>query len=309
MQIKKKSTNRFHITTILLLLSLLAEAQLVEVQVDYNSNRDCIFGAYNNAAVPMFVHINFADLQFTAFSETLPYIKKLDPGFNSLFTLYSENGQTPRFQYDIKSYHSDPTADVNLNFPYLITFEPGLKVSTKNIKSIAGFRGEDEPKSWVATGFNAKTGNKVYAARQGIIVEIAGKEKAGEPIFWYNAWNYSVTLLQTDGTLICYRNVFDKENKLELNQKIHAGELLGEIAPGANELILLIYHNMLSGSVSINHTGKNSTDLHYIIPQFVVNDTDIEILNSAKEYIVIHPNLIRGLEMSKREKKKILQSK
>jgi len=281
-------------------------AQLVEVQVDYNSNRDCVFGAYNNAKVPMYLHINFADLSNTSFSETLPYIKKLDPGFNSLFTLYSAGGQTPHFQYDIKSFRSNPTANVNLDFPYLIPFKPGENVTPKSVKSITGFRGENEPKSWLATGFIAKTGDEIYAARQGIIVEIAGKEKTGDPVYWYNAWNYSVTLLQPDGTLICYRNIIDRNNRLELNQKIHAGEFLGEVAPGAKELILLIYRNKISDLISTNNTGKNSSDLKYIIPQFAVNENNIEILNSAKEYNVVHPASVRGLEMSKKEKRKIL---
>jgi len=306
----QNNMNRFLFFTILLYLSLTTKAQLVEVQVDYNSSRDCIFSAYNNVKVPMYLHLNFADLMNTSFTETLPYVKKLTPGFNSLFTLYSENGQVPRFQYDIKSFRSDPTANVDLNFPYLIPFKPGEKITLKNVKTIAGFRGDKEPESWLATGFNAKPGDKVYASRQGVIVEISGKEKQGEAITWYNTWNNSITLLQPDGTLICYRNVRDKNNELNLNQKVYAGEVLGELASGANELIVLIYHNTISGLISTtNKTTGNSDNLKFIIPQFAVNENDIEILNSAKEYIVVHPVSVRGLEMSKKEKRKILGKK
>jgi hypothetical protein len=302
--------NRILFTNLLLLLSFLAQAQLVEVQADYNSNRDCIFSAYNNAKVPMYLHLNFADLSNTSFTETLPYVKKLTPGFNSLFTLYSENGQVPRFQYDIKSFKSDPTAEVNLNFPFLIPFKPGTKVISKNVKSIAGFRGDQEPKSWLATGFSVNPGDEVYASRQGVIVEISGEEKEGEPMTWYNTWNNSITLLQPDGTLICYRNIQDKNNRLAINQKIQAGEFLGEVVPDATNLLLLIYHNTVSGLISVtNQTKAKSDDLKFIIPQFVVDENDTEILSTSKEYVVVHPDSVRGLEMSKKEKKKILGRK
>ncbi len=82
---------------------------------------------------------------------------------------------------------------------------------------------------------------------------------------------------------------------LELNQKIHAGQLMGEIAPSADILKILIYQNSLG-----------TDDLRFIIPQFEVGENELEIVNIAKEYDVVHPNSVRGLEMSKREKRKIL---
>ncbi len=269
-------------------------AQLVEVRAEYNGVGDCVFSAHNNSKTPIFLNIDFADLENTTFNETLPYIKKLDPGFNSLFTLQRDlDADVPRFNYQMKSYRSNPSTIVNLDFPYLIPFQPGTKVRAKEVENIDGFWGTQKLKSWVAIGFNANPGDKVYASRQGIIVEIAGEVKQGESMYWYHTWNKSITLLQTDGTLMCYRNVLAKN--LELNQKVYAGELLGEVVAGAKDLILLIYQNSLS-----------SDELRFIIPQFYVNENEVEIVNQAKEYLVEHPNSIRGLEMSKKEKKKIL---
>ena len=286
--------NKFFILIITIFIFEGANAQLVEVQADYNSIGDCIFSAVNNAKTPMFLNIDFADLQNTTFNETLPFVKKLDPGFNNLFTLERYlDADVPRFNYQMKTFHSDPSSIVDLDFPYLIPFEPGTKVRAKEVKSIAGFWGSNELKSWVAIGFHAKPGDKVYASRQGTIVEIAGQIKGEEPLYWYNTWNNSITLLQPDGTLICYRNVVSKS--LELNQKIHAGQLMGEIAPSADILKILIYQNSLG-----------TDDLRFIIPQFEVGENELEIVNIAKEYDVVHPNSVRGLEMSKREKRKIL---
>lgn len=291
--------NKLIIFLSLLLLGVNSRAQLVDVQVDYNSNGDCIFSAHNNLKTPVFLKIDFADLQNTSFPETLPYVKMMEPGFNSLFMLERyPDADVPSFNYQMKTYRSNPNSIIDLDFPYLFPFEEGSKIKAKEIKSIYGFRGVKEPKSWIASGFQAKEGEAVFAARQGLVVEISGLKKEKDQQSWYNTWNNSITLLQPDGTLICYRNVVNTSKILKLNQKIHAGQKLGEIAVGASELILLIYQNSLS-----------SDDLRFIIPKFCVEENKYGILNIAKEYLVFHPLTVRGLEMSKKEKRKILGGK
>jgi hypothetical protein len=273
-------------------------AQLVEIQYDYNNVGDCIFGANNYAKTPLFINLFFTNIENTTFKEKSPYVKKVDPGFTALFTLLREMENAPQFIFDIKTYRSNPVASVNLGFPYLVPFAPGTRVKPVDIKNIAGFWGDESPKSWKATGFGAEPGDAVYAARQGQIVEIVGENRTGDPKLWYNTWTNSITLLQPDGTLITYKNVIDKENKLEPNQKIQAGQILGEIAPNSSEIVLMIYHNTL-----------NSPDLQFVIPLFVTSPGKTEILNSALNIEVVHPLEIVGLEMTKKEQKKFLNQK
>jgi hypothetical protein len=272
------------------------KAQLVEVQYDYNNVGDCIFGAHNHSKTPLFMHLFFTNIEYTSFREPMPYIKKLDPGFTGLFTLLREEDHAPQFIFEIKTFRSNPVADVNLDFPYLVPFAPGEMVKPVDINNIDGFCGNEAPKSWKATGFAANPGETVYASRQGEVVEIVGQTRGGDPKTWYNTWTNAITLLQPDGTLITYKNVIAKDKKPELNQKIQAGEILGEVAPNASEIVLLIYHNTLK-----------STDLQFIIPLFVTAPGKTEIVNSAQNIGVIHPVEVRGLEMTKKEQKKILK--
>jgi hypothetical protein len=272
------------------------KAQFVEVQYDYNNVGDYIFGAHNYAKTPLFLHLFFTNIEYTSFKETMPYVKRVDPGFTSLFTLMREEDMTPQFLFQIKTFRSNPVAVVNLDFPYLVPFAPGTMVKPVDAKNIDGFWGAEEPKSWKATGFAANPGDPVYAARQGQIVEIAGSMREDDPKTWYHAWSNAITLLQPDGTLITYKNVIDKGNKLKLNQKIQSGEILGEVAPNSSEIVLMIYHNTL-----------NSSDLQFIIPLFVTSPGKTEIVNSAQNIEVVHPVEIRGLEMTKKEMKKILK--
>ena len=280
---------------ILVFLFLKNNAQLVEIQYDYNNVGDCIFGANNYTKTPLFINLFFTNIENTTFKEPSPYVKKVDPGFTGLFTLFREQENAPQFIFDIKTFRSNPVARVNLDFPYLVPFAPGTRVKPVDIKNIAGFWGDESPKSWKATGFSTSPGDAVYAARQGQIVEITGENRSGDPKLWYHTWTNSITLLQPDGTLITYKNVTDKNNKLVLNQKIQPGEILGEVAPDSKEIVLMIYHNSL-----------NSSDLQFVIPLFVTSPGKTEIVNSALNIEVVHPVEIVGLEMTKKEQKKFL---
>jgi hypothetical protein len=68
------------------------------------------------------------------------------------------------------------------------------------------------------------------------------------------------------------------------------------VAPGSTEVIVLIFQHSL-----------NSTDLRFVIPQFVAGEKETGILLSSRKYKVVHPIEIRGLEMSNREKRRNLK--
>ena len=286
----------FLIATFLFLLSN-SNAQLVEVQANYNSVGDVDFVAYNNTPAPLFLNVDFADLENTTFNEPLPFIKLLEPGFNTLFTLQRyPDADVPRFNYQIKSFKSNPMALADLDFPYLIPFSPGKEVTVFDVKGLTGFWGSEEPDSWNATGFQATPGEPVFASRTGTIVEVVGAQRTGEPQTWYHTWNNSITVLQPDGTLICYRNVLDVSKKLKVNEKIFAGQPLGVVAPGSTEIIVLIFQHSL-----------NSTVLLFVIPEFFIGENETGILLSSRKYTVAHPIEIRGQEMSNREKRRNLK--
>jgi hypothetical protein len=282
---------------IFLLQFVLVRAQLVQVEYNYNNVGDCIFGAHNQAKTPLYLQMWFTNLEYTSFREELPYIKKLDPGYNTLFTLARESEESaPQFIFEIKTFRSDPAPKVNLDFPYLVPFAPGTEIKPVDVNSIAGFWGPEEPKGWKASGFLASQGIPVFAARQGQVVEITGASRAGNSQTWYNTLSNAITLLQPDGTLIIYKNVVDKSNSLKLNQKIQAGEQMGELAAGANELVIVIYHYSLS-----------STGLQFIIPSFLTEPGKTEIVNSAQTIKVVHPDEVRVLEMTKKEQRQYLK--
>jgi len=184
----------------------------------------------------------------------------------------------------------------DLNFPYLIPLQEGREVEVFEVKSLRGFWGTEEPSSWNAAGFVVQSGEPIFASRNGIVVEIVEAKRMGDPQTWYHTWNNSVTVLQPDGTLICYRNVWDDSKKLKLGEKIYAGQQLGIVAPGTSELILLIFQHSL-----------NSADLRFVIPQFITGEKELTLLLPSQKYTVIHPKEIRAMEMTNREKRRYLK--
>ncbi len=288
----------YRLTFLVLLVIFYSElkAQLVEVDNNVISAGDVVFGATNFTKTPLFLKVEFTELQNTTEDYRLVYYNKLEPGYNSLFNLTRANGSgVPFFSYKTKVYRSDPVANVNLDFPYLIPLEPGNNATIFDVKNIDGFWGDENLKSWTATGFNSSPGDAVYAARTGEIVEIVGQERTGNSDFWYNTWTNVITVLQPDGTLILYKNIIVRDRNLKLNQKIFAGQILGEVAPDSHEIVILIYHN----------SGR-SDDLLFIIPQFITTPGKVEMVNSLMNINVIHPKEIRGLEMTQREQRRIL---
>jgi len=142
------STNMRKCILILLLsiCSLAVSAQLVNVQADYDALGDCYFSAYNNTKVPLFLNVKLADLENTVFTESLPYVKKLVPGFTSLFTLQRDpEADVPRFTYEVKMFRSNPLANVDLNFPYLLPFPEGKEVRVFEVTEFDHFWGQEDP--------------------------------------------------------------------------------------------------------------------------------------------------------------------
>jgi hypothetical protein len=287
---------KIYLTALAVFQILVLFGQPVEVQADYNSLGDCIFSAYNNSKVPVFLNIKFGDLQNTTFSEPVPYVKELSPGFNNLFTLLRYEGEdVPRFNYEIKVYRSNPLGEINFDFPYLIPLREGTDVKVFDVKEIKGFWGTEDLSSWTAVGFISNSGNDVFAARNGIIAEITGPQRQGDASLWYHTWTNTITVLQPDGTLICYHGVAASNKNLKVGDKIYAGQILGQVSSDDGKLVLMIYYQSLF-----------SDDLKFIIPKFVLGEGDIDIVNSSKDYKVSHPYEIRAREMTRKEQRQIL---
>ncbi len=267
-------------------------AQKIEVQADYTDIGDVEFVAYNNTQVPLFLYINFADLSNATFDEVLPYVKMVTPGYNDLFILRRYlDAEAPSFNYEIDQFVSNPVANVDLDYPYLLPFKPQTTVQSVAIED---FKHPYKKffADYYSTIFKALPAALVYACRNGVVVAIK-KDGVLTPNAYPGGHN-SVTILQPDGTLITYQNIIPK--KLKEGKKIYAGEQIGNLLPQDSTLIIFITQSQL-----------DSHELKPIIPKFQVDKESVELVVGNQILNVVHPKSVRGKEMTRREKRKHLK--
>ncbi len=272
------------------------EAEKVQIRLSYNQNRNStFFSAYNQAEYPVFVHINFKEVSRLSFFEEQPYVKKIPPGFTDLFVLeQSHERNLPRFPFEFKVYPSNPLADVNLDFPYLLPFCEGESAVPQEVDT------SDQALSVIPNkedgffyAFRAVPGQEICAARKGVVVDIFSRLKDEPKEGAAKGYSY-ITLLHEDGTLATYFNATSDNKPLKLNQTIYPGEVFSCLDSISDELIVAVYYNRLF-----------SSDYIFLSPKFHLSNADSHSLKINTEYTVAHPKEIRELEMTKKEKKKL----
>lgn len=295
---------RFYtITTLFLIIFLKGTAQYdavniiktgpVDVRIEY-AYGNSIFSAHNNASYPVFLHVHFKEVSKLSFFEKQPYVKCLKAGFNELFVLEkSREHGLPKYDYTIRYYPSNPFAIVDLDFPYLLPFEAGTVAIPKKVLSLEGFITEYSLYGWSANGFNAQPKQIITACRTGTVIEIIN-ENIKDSILMSNVVKSRITLLHTDGTLASYIGVVSND-EIELSERITAGNSVGQMESDNNELIVLFYKNR-----------PFSDELEFIFPKFQLSEGVVKPMVYEKKYTVVHPVSTLGLELTKREKKKIL---
>ena len=297
-------------STLIILLSLLSVSSFaqssysavniyneenVEVRTSYNAgSNSTLFSAYNKAEYPVFLHIYFNEVSRLSFHEKQPFIKKLPHGLTDLFVLdNSRERNLPRFPFKMKTYPSNPLAEINREYPYLLPLREGEVAIRRKVdnssKELSVF---PNPKEGVFYGFQVEPGQEVCACRKGVVVDIHSVVTAKPGTDFQDDFSY-ITLLHEDGTLATYFNVETKGKTLQPNQTIFPGEVFCNIDSHSNKLIVTFYYNRLF-----------SDDFIFLGPRFQLSATETNILSLDKEYQVVHPKEIRALEMTKKEKKK-----
>lgn len=278
---------RYFLSTFLVVcITLLSGAQQVEVRADYDPDGNCLFSAYNNTPAPIFLKLNFADLQNTYFSGPLPFIQKLEPGYNDLFTLPRElSGDVPRFNYEISVVHSTPTPTIDLDFPYLLPFTPGSKVSTCELRDTLLLPDFEQRTEITGTNFVTQPNTPVLACRKGIIIAIQPYSRQKSKLA------YALTMLQPDGTLIAYYPVSIAPTQAKTGKTIYPGQTIGTTT-SANLKIVIYYKSLATQQIA------------FVVPQFVIKEKHTEILHSGQVYTIIHPPHVLHLEMSKKEQRR-----
>jgi hypothetical protein len=259
----------------------------VRVKYNYDASGNAGFMAENYTAVPVYISLDFSYLRNASFSDPLPYVKRVEPGSTSLFTIYREPDMpAPDFNIEYSWFPSNPKPEIDPDFPYLIPAKEGTTVS------IDGARPGWENRPVV---FALKQTNEICASRKGIVVNVVDSVTKEMSAANPKLLNY-LDILHDDGTIGEYINFAYRGVSCEIGQKVFPGQVLGKtFDSGGNGLIgFRLYHHQLS-----------SKTVRFLIPEFYNESGKVEQLTINKSYRSVHPSEIIEKELSRKEKKSL----
>jgi len=133
--------------------------------------------------------------------------------------------QKQNFAY-IRLHHGNPfEAKTDHTYQYGLPFQ-----RKKSFRLVQGFNGEyshQEPSSRFALDFAMPVGEKVCAARAGLVVLVKADSREGGPAPKYKGKDNHVVVLHEDGTLAYYVHLKYKGALVKEGEQVRKGQLLG----------------------------------------------------------------------------------
>ena len=162
----------------------------------------------------------------------------------------------------------------NDKYLYALPYKKGtFKFVTQGFNGVFSHKGDSQ----YAVDFNLKTGDRVYASRDGLVVMTkADGKKGGALKKFYSEANF-ITIKHDDGTYGKYNHLAHNGVKVKVGQKIKRGQFIG---------------------ISGNTGYTNGEHLHFIVykPKDYKSRESIKIKFIAREGIVIYPK--RGMKLT-----------
>jgi len=273
----------------------------INVACNYDAVGDAHILATNYLPFPAYVSVDLSFIENAAFNESLPFIKRLEPGETELFVVRRElNMPSPRLGLDFKWYPANPKPEIDSKFPYLIPAGKGSTVKvfypSEKEGQVFGLRPEDAIAFWLPLN------DTVYASRLGVVAggvnefinTVSQKEKGkrGQNV---------VRVMFKDGLVGEYRNLSLNKIFVGNGETVIPGQPLGIAEKGADGESFVVF--------SVFYSSFSSDRMEYVRPMFYTGEKEPKVVTPPLEYKVSVPDELIGAEMSKKEKKQFLGSK
>ena len=198
------------------------------------------------------------------------------------------------------------------NFIYLMPGKEGSSLFISKVGSVAEILGQTTTNNFSATGFVYHFGDTICAARSGLVYNVSDLIKEGEKEgqFFKRERNF-IAIEHKDGTLGRYEMPSPIKLLVKFGEYIIPGQPLAVFNKESERYSLLFsvsYLDADKASVNSNFTISEPTISPYVYfsSVFYVDESNkSSSLTINKKYIVLHSREIMGLEMNKKDKKKI----
>jgi len=297
---------------LLLFIPLISFGQTNIIDVDYviNNDNSVSFNYKKNVVGSYLVILEFSNLSNTRAQRRVSKILKNNSGslFLKLKPINDEN--SIGFQYRTMFFKGSVNSKVNEDYPYILPFNKGDKITPRDLYSIENrYLNEEVPEGWKSYSFTFNEKKVVKAIRKGIVIEIKDTYTPDYSIeaSFYSEQN-SISIEHIDGTVATYKG-FDKNTiQLKEGETVYPQTTLGQLVKYDKRDIYRLYLTLYSYTTKDNISlfSLNSSDdygITYLTPKFYVRNSQ-EILKDNIPYIVDFDEKTQFKEMRKKEIKK-----
>ena len=297
---------------LLIFIPLISFGQTNIIDVDYviNNDNSVSFNYKKNVVGSYLVILEFSNLSNTRAQRRVSKILKNNSGslFLKLKPINDEN--SIGFQYQTMYFKGSVNSKVNEDYPYILPFNKGDKITPRDLYSIENrYLNEEVPEGWKSYSFTFNEKKEVKAIRKGIVIEIKDTYTPDYSIeaSFYSEQN-SISIEHIDGTVATYKG-FDKNTiHLKEGETVYPQTTLGQLVKYDKRDIYRLYLTLYSYTTKDNISlfSLNSSDdygITYLTPKFYVRNSQ-EILKDNIPYIVDFDEKTQFKEMRKKEIKK-----
>ena len=297
---------------LLIFIPLISFGQTNIIDVDYviNNDNSVSFNYKKNVVGSYLVILEFSNLSNTRAQRRVSKILKNNSGslFLKLKPINDEN--SIGFQYRTMFFKGSVNSKVNEDYPYILPFNKGDKITPRDLYSIENrYLNEEVPEGWKSYSFTFNEKKEVKAIRKGIVIEIKDTYTPDYSIeaSFYSEQN-SISIEHIDGTVATYKG-FDKNTiQLKEGETVYPQTTLGQLVKYDKRDIYRLYLTLYSYTTKDNISlfSLNSSDdygITYLTPKFYVRNSQ-EILKDNIPYIVDFDEKTQFKEMRKKEIKK-----
>ena len=297
---------------LLLFIPLISFGQKNIIDVDYviNNDNSVSFNYKKNVVGSYLVILEFSSLSNTRAQRRVSKILKNNSGslFLKLKPINDEN--SIGFQYQTMYFKGSVNSKVNEDYPYILPFNKGDKITPRDLYSIENrYLNEEVPEGWKSYSFTFNEKKDVKAIRKGIVIEIKDTYTPDHSIeaSFYSEQN-SISIEHIDGTVATYKG-FDKNTiQLKEGETVYPQTTLGQLVKYDKRDIYRLYLTLYSYTTKDNISlfNLNSSDdygITYLTPKFYIKNS-LEILKDNNEYLVDFDEKTQFKEMRKKEIKK-----
>lgn len=180
--------------------------------------------------------------------------------------------QLNRFSYHMTTNFGDvQLTDFDEDYIYALPFEKG-----KTYKIYQGYQGKQTHQGSDALDFSLNTGDKIYAARDGLVVSVSDHNTKGCPNVSCAPFGNTILVLHSDGSFAEYTHLKYKGAAVEKGQAVKKSEFLGYSGntgySSGPHLHFSVFLNRIDGS------------RHYIRTRFKTAQGDAVLLEEKKFY-------------------------